>query len=70
LDFEIKAARQRAGAAGEDVMVKASQEMKDWLSAGEWDIDLMLRMGLITDAWIVDMCHHLIDSPWYLGAAV
>jgi hypothetical protein len=41
--------------------------MKKWLGNGEFDIDLMLRLGVLTDERLVTICETLIDSPWYKG---
>jgi hypothetical protein len=30
-------------------------EVKDWFSEGEWDVDLMIRMGVITEEHIQHM---------------
>ena len=46
-------------------MSKLTKEMKDWLGDGEWDIDLMIRMGLNTEEEIYQIVISLIDSPWY-----
>lgn len=45
-----------------------TQEQKDWLGNGEWDIELMLRNGLVTEGWIYDAVRVLTDSPWYDAA--
>jgi hypothetical protein len=41
------------------------QQMKEWLGDGEYDIDLMIRMGTLTEARVVEFCTTLTDSPWY-----
>jgi hypothetical protein len=30
-----------------------SEEIKNWFSDGEWDVDLMLRMGVVTEEQIL-----------------
>lgn len=40
-----------------------TQEMKDWFGQGEYDVDLMLRMGAVTEDQIVWMWNNFIDSP-------
>ena len=30
-----------------------SEEIKYWFSDGEWDVDLMLRMGIVTEEQIL-----------------
>jgi hypothetical protein len=39
--------------------------MKEWLSDGEWDIEFMESMGVITEQQVIDFCEALTDSPWY-----
>ena len=32
-----------------------TQEMKDWFGDGEWDVDLMLSYGMVTEKQIIEM---------------
>ena len=41
-----------------------TNEMKEWLSQGEWDIDAMIRYGIFTEEYCLMLCRILIDSPW------
>lgn len=40
-------------------------KMKTWLGDGEIDIDLMIRMGELTEDSLVEICESLTDSPWF-----
>lgn len=42
-------------------------QMKTWFGDGEQDVDLMLRMGVLTAEQLVHYCHALTDSPWYIA---
>lgn len=39
--------------------------MKQWFSDGEWDIDMMIRFGMLTPTTVVSYCLTLTDSPWH-----
>lgn len=49
-----------------------TQEMKDWFGNGEYDIDAMLKFGVLTEDGLLLILNNLIDSPWYgkLNASV
>ena len=40
-------------------------EMKAWFGHGEWDVDLMLRMGVLTESTLLGILSNLTDSPWF-----
>lgn len=44
---------------------KTFEEMKKWLGDGEMDIEMMLRLGVMSRQNVIDICKTLIDSPWY-----
>lgn len=41
------------------------EEMKNWFGDGEWDVGLMLRLGVLTEEKLVEICKALVGSPWY-----
>jgi hypothetical protein len=36
-------------------MAKATEEQKRWFGDGEWDVDLMLSCGAVTEDQIIEM---------------
>jgi hypothetical protein len=46
-------------------MIEITQEMKNWFGQGEQDVDLMLRMGVLTESFLRECLNVLTDSPWF-----
>ena len=41
------------------------EQMKAWLSDGEFDIDAMILFGQFSETSVVSLCCQFTDSPWY-----
>lgn len=42
-----------------------TEEMKAWFGNGEADVDLMIRLGVVSNAQIVAMWNECTDSPGF-----
>ena len=42
---------------------KLTKEIKDWFGGGEQDVDLMLRMGVVQEEFILDLWRREVEVP-------
>jgi len=44
---------------------KDFDKMVAWLGAGEMDVGMMLRVGIVSQEEVIAICRTLEDSPWF-----